>query len=322
MPFSRSLARSYVLSLGARRFDSGVVFALACSAVLAAVAGCDGGRPAPRPVQQPAVNVQPVQPLPAQPVSVQPGRVVGLATTPTGKHELTGLLTVDGTLRMSVYGSAAASFDLGGSVQFVGNVQLGAREVSGSGVVIGQACSAAAANRFCNVATPSAIKLTALDAIDSAVAGELRIASAAGDEVWPLEIGYWGGRPHLDAGSSLQTLQGTYEELVAEFAEGGGVLITVDSGGRIFFQSPITSCIGNGTLSVDGDAAANLYDVALTIAGCAAPYAALNNEFTGLSTFEPTTPWDYGLNIHKMWLSTSAAAASPAALMLWAGPTY
>jgi hypothetical protein len=308
----------YVLTLGARRPGDGGVFTLACSAVLAALAGCDGGgRPAQRPVQQPPVNVQPIQP-----VHVQPGRIVGLATTPTGKHELTGLLTVDGTLRMSVYGSAAMSFDLDGSVQFVGNVQLGAPDASGSGVVIGQACSAAAANRFCNAATPSAIRLTALDGIDNAVAGELRIAVAAGDEVWPLEIGYWGGRPHLDPASSLQTLQGTYEELVAEFADGGGVLITVDSVGRLFFQSPITGCIGNGTLSVDGDAAANLYDVALTIAGCAAPYVALNNEFTGLSTFEPTAPWDYGLNVHKMWLSTSATAASPAALMLWAGPTY
>ena len=85
----------------------------------------------------------------------------------------------------------------------------------------------------------------------------------------------------------------------------------------MFFQSAETGCTGNGTI-VHHESAEDLYDVTLTIAGCNNPFAYLNADFEGLSTPGSMTPWDYDGSVHRMWLSTRAGSAFPAAVTLWA----
>jgi hypothetical protein len=245
---------------------------------------------------------------------VSVGHLIGLASTGTGARSVSGLLMSDGALRLHVSGPTHREFQSPGSVQFVGTIELGGSTASGSGVVIGQGC--ATPGRFCGKAVPSEITLTAPATSFLRPTGELRIAVDGDEEVWTLDLGYWGPAGSFGGGSPIFTMQGSYA-----LAHDPTAIVTVDAAGRLFFQSASSGCIGNGVIELHGDLAINLYDVTLTVAGCNEEHAGSNADYTGIATVEAAVPWDYFGFGFKMWLSTPPDAALPAALTLWLPPT-
>lgn len=278
--------------------------------VCAAAAGCDGGGTSGSAL--PPGAVPPASTATPQ-ARVLPGRMVGLASIGAATRAVSGLLTSDGVLRLHVSGPTQRDFDSPGSVQFVGAIELGHNSASGTGVMIGQGCSVP--GRFCGKAAPSEITLTVTAADPLRPTGVLLAAVDGGEEVWTLDLGYWGGTASFDGGWPIQTMQGLYE-----LAHDPAAVMTVDAAGRLFFQSAASGCIGNGVIEQRRDGARNLYDVALTVAGCSAEHASSNADYTGIATVEAHAPWDYFGFGFRMWLSTPPDAGAPAALTLWLPP--
>jgi hypothetical protein len=123
---------------------------------------------------------------------------------------------------------------------------------------------------------------------------------------------YWGGFRYFYNPFGLAELRGLYTEQLAEFAPNADVVINVDSMGHWFFQDATTGCTGNGAFAPVADGT-SVFTVELTIAGCDATHATLNTEFAGLATYEPAVPWEYANFGPRMWLSTRAGSAAPAA---------
>ena len=96
---------------------------------------------------------------------------------------------------------------------------------------------------------------------------------------------------------------GLFREELAQFAQAGDVIATIDSAGRLFFQSPDSGCTGNGTLAPHADGRFYVFDVNLLIESCDTRYAFLNGEFEGLATESQGGYWDYD-NWLIMFLST------------------
>ena len=253
--------------------------------------------------------------------AVLPGHLTGEVAIDDGIYGISGLLTAEGAFRLNIAEwSGGPPVSDSGVGQLVGSFTLAGRAALGTGVLIGEGCGLASAGRFCGKDTAIRIELTKTGStIDEGSSGVIRVATANGEEIWPLHIGYWGGRAGFDPAFALADLQGLYELHQAEFAQSGSVMMSVDSEGRLFFQSAQTGCTGNGAISRHLDRAANLYDVQLKIEDCNDSFGYLNTDFEGLSTLESMTPWDYDFSVQRMWVSTTAGAASPAAITVWAG---
>jgi hypothetical protein len=254
--------------------------------------------------------------------AVLPGHLVGSVTIDNTVYGISGLLTAEGAFRLDVGepSSGAPGYD-SGLGQLVGTLVTAGSGASGTGVLIGAGCALASAGRFCGEATPVRIELTKTGSyVDEGSSGVMRVAAAGGEEIWPLHLGYWGGRAGFDAGYSLGYLHGLYALHQAEFALSESVILSIGGQTQLFFQSAHTGCTGNGAISRHHDGVLNVYDVTLRIEGCNGSFAYLNTDFEGLSTLESLTPWDYDYSVQRMWLSTAPGAASPAAITLWAGP--
>jgi hypothetical protein len=94
--------------------------------------------------------------------------------------------------------------------------------------------------------------------------------------------------------STSLTYSQTYERssgfsVIAGFYDDDTAVMTVDAGGRIFEQNPVTGCVINGQVSVlDPDV--NVYEVALDYANCFGDSAELNGAaFTGLATLDDSS---------------------------------
>jgi hypothetical protein len=247
-----------------------------------------------------------------------PGHIGASIDTPEGRREAHALLVHDGAFRMHVHGVGRATLDPTGSLELVGSLAMNGSHASGSGVAIGAGCGLPGPNRFCAETATWDVTLDMKGAfVDNGAVGELVVTSATGVEHWPIETGYWGGRPGFGPEFSVN---GLYRERLAEFAQADDVLIDVGSDGRFFFQSAHSGCIGNGLMRPYRDALGlthgNVYIVELALDGCAAPWSHLNRKFEGLATNEDWTPWDYSSSLHKMWLSTLPDVSPAAALML------
>ena len=99
----------------------------------------------------------------------------------------------------------------------------------------------------------------------------------------------------------------------------GDATLSLDGDGQLFFQSPGSGCTGNGTLSTHSAEILNIYDVAVSIAGCSEPFAILNGEFEGLATGEMRAFGDFEFEGWEHWLMawlTSSDASAPAAVTL------
>jgi hypothetical protein len=101
------------------------------------------------------------------------------------------------------------------------------------------------------------------------------------------------------------------------FAQAGDVMTTIDGAGQLFFQGPVSGCVGNGALTPHGEL--QVFDVSLSIENCAGAYAYLNGQFAGLATETQTGYWDYDYSL-MMFLSTVDGSASTAAVTMYASP--
>jgi hypothetical protein len=100
-------------------------------------------------------------------------------------------------------------------------------------------------------------------------------------------------------------------ERLAPFAATGEPVITIDAGGRLFFQSPMSGCIGNGALVPHGHH--YVFAVDLVIEGCDNAHAYLNGRFEGFATESQSGAWDYDAWL-VMWLATLDGSHSRVAL--------
>ena len=115
--------------------------------------------------------------------------------------------------------------------------------------------------------------------------------------------------------ATLEFASGQYTETLAEAAR--DAVINLDSGGRFFFQSPQSGCVGNGTLVPHADGIFNVYDVALLVENCASGHEESNGEFEGLATRTVGGGWDYWGDWLVLWLSTPETAPVPQAFVMW-----
>ena len=187
-------------------------------------------------------------------------------------------------------------------------------------MVFGQQCGASDPSRFCAEIGHANISI-AVPTADTfgAIQGNILVTTSAGTETWSLNMGSFSNY-YLDLPATQGGLMGDYQEGLADFALSGDTIISIDAGGVLSFQSASSGCTGNGQIRPHLNGAVNVYDVALTISGCNAPYNYLNSTFGGLATTSPSSEWDYDTNL-RMWLSQQdpdVSGASPPALTTWA----
>ena len=283
----------------------------------AGLAGCGGSSSTS---SEPSPPAAPSPPTSAPPGESGDGRFVGTVTI--GSTSLFGdaLLTVDGSLRLYVGGpyesTGALQLDKpDGSAQFVGEVSAQGQQVSGSGMVIGQGCVLPASDRFCDEPAPAEVRLTVRS---GEARGEIEVTTAKGVETWTLNLKAWSNYYGLPA--RRDDLSGQFQEDLAEFAQDGDTILSIDDAGTALLpRSAGSGCTGNGIVSPHLDGNVNVYKVALTIASCDAPYTHLNGEFEGLATTTPGSYWDYDMFL-RVWLSTSDPSAPPEAITMLAAP--
>lgn len=233
-------------------------------------------------------------PEPWYPTGLDPlqGYFEGFVTTGGSVRFTDGLVTADGLAHLHISGSPADSYELRGAVQLIGRVVGDANRLEGSGTVVGEACGQLQ-GRFCTETATAEISLTLTpDRTDGLVVGEIKIATSAGDETWSIELRYPERRfrecrePCYLGDASIAYAARVYYSERAEFGRGVETTLSVDTGGRLFFQGPTSGCIGNGALSPHLDGAMNVFDVTMIIEGCKGENEYLNGELEGLANME------------------------------------
>jgi hypothetical protein len=253
------------------------------------------------------------------------GRYWGIVTIDGVDYFGDALLTVDGAIRLYVGGADGAIDALSGvlettrppsSAQLVGTFYVQEGLALGSGVIIGQGCATATPIRFCGDTASAEISLRVDPEI---VQGEIQVTTRAGEETWLLDLGDQSNYYVLSA--DPQYLAGQYQEALAEFNVGADMIISVDSDGRLFFQSAPSSCVANGTLAPHPDGSFNVYDVELTLESCTGAYAYLNGAYEGFATTTPSSYWNYDFLL-RAWLSKPDGASPAAAVTLLGFAVY
>lgn len=226
------------------------------------------------------------------------------------------VVTQDGALRLYIGGP----YDDGGelqivrpesSQQFVGIIQMRDGQWSGTGVIIGQECAIHPANRFCTQAAPAqfnaAVSLVSGESVTANLQGQIQIVTSGNTETWSLDLGLWGDNGPLEPGQ--------FQEVLAEFASNSDVIVSLDGGGKLFFQSSGSGCVGNGTWAPHSAGPADIYDVTLMMESCSGAYAYLNGSYGGLALSTPDSVWDYDSEL-RIWVSKDPENASPAGLTM------
>lgn len=289
--------------------------ALLLAQLLCACGGGSGGGPTPVTVPSRAT-------VPPAVTQAWTGHYVGTVTIAGVAYFGDAVFSEDGLVRLYVGGP----YDNDGvlqltrptsSEQFVGTIKMStikmnAGQGSGSGLIFGQECGIDAANRFCG--QPASAEITAAvqlnnDGSGSAgMQGGIKVTTSSGAETWPLNLGLWSG-PAL----ATAAVSGQYQEVLAEFASGGAVIMNVDRSGNLTFQSAGSGCVGNGALTPHLGGADGVYDVALTLENCNGAYTYLNGRYDGLALYTASSYWDYD-SLLRMWLSNPTGETPPAAL--------
>lgn len=299
----------------------GVAAAFLSACVLA---GCGGGSGDAPTLPDP----DPPLPPPAAAV-IQHGHYRGLSTIDGQSYHAEAVLTVDGDFRLFVGGPVngnsgpESGAGLTGpllnpldSMQFSGRVALSGTRATGTGLVTGEACAAAAEGRFCGQSAAAEVGLNGVaDGDRTALAGEVRTESGAGDETWLLDLSAWS--IYYRSNASLTGIGSAFSERLAQFAKGDDVILSFDGAGRLFFQGPATGCTGNGVFTPHLDGHFFVFDVDLLIENCNTDYDVLNSRFTGLATHTQNGYWDYDTWL-AVFLSAPSDAESPVALTMYA----
>ena len=265
---------------------------------LLTLAGCGGGGSPGTPTSNPSP--------PPQEQSVDDGRYVGT-------------VTIDG---VNYFGDAliAATWEthvyIGGPYTDNGTIQLASPEGSidfvspartplgnaASGEVIGregEECGQpeSPSARWCGRGSSAQISVEPTAGSDaSAVHGQI----TRHGETWSFDLTPWNN--FYDLPARLSDLAGQYTEEVAPFARPGMVL-TIDAGGRAFFQAPAYLCTGNGTFAPLGNGESNVYTVEMSISNRDYPYSQANGDYRGLATLSPSDYWGDDANL-RVWLAS------------------
>jgi len=261
-------------------------------------------------------GVDPPPPPPDIPpgVSVSDGRYVGTVTIDDVDYFGDAIFAANGETHIYIGGP----YDDGGNIQLTsaeGSIHFvsPARSPSGStlsGAVIGAegACGEAGSpsNRWCGRASSASV---GAEPIAGSENGSIHGAITSPDETWTFDLTPWSN--YYDLPADLSALAGQYDEVVAPFAVNGMVL-TIDSDGRAFFQNPF-SCTGNGTFAPLGDGEFNVFTVEMSISYCDYPYAQYNGEYEGLATISASDYWAYDANV-RIWLESFSPDLSAVAL--------
>ena len=259
-------------------------------------------------------------PVPPVPTQAWTGHYVGAVKIAGVAYFGDAVFTQDGEVRLYVGGPYDNAGELQltrpeSSEQFVGTVEMGDGQVSGSGLIMGQECAINAAGRFCGQPAPAEISATVrlnTDGSGSAILqGEIRVTSSGDTETWPLNLQLWSD-PVLATSAAAA---GQYQEVLAEFASAGEVIMNIDRSGKLFFQSANSACVGNGALVPHLGGAADTYDVTLMMQNCTGAYAYLNGQYDGLALYTASSYWDYDSQL-RMWLSKPTGETPPAALTM------
>lgn len=289
-----------------------------------ALAGChdDSHRPAetgaPLPgTEAPAQDLNPPVTSPAfYPSSLEPlqGYFAGDVTIGDVDYFADALITADGLVRISV---ADSSRDARAEpVQFIGHVVADASQASGTGMIVGQGCTIPS-SRFCSESVSAGINITLTT--DDWLSGEILVEMSDGNEAWQLNMTW--PEPRYTAYGYLEPAtvgwaEGPYYVERAEFAvDHWDTLISIDGAGQLFFQSPNSGCVGNGTVAPHLDGAFNVYDVTLTMENCGGAYAYLNGDFEGLVTIVVSCP-DEDCTLLTIYLASVEGAASRTAIKI------
>jgi hypothetical protein len=252
------------------------------------------------------------------------GHYVGSVTIAGAAYFGDAVVTQDGAIRLYIGGSYAGS--LGGqnieagrpesSEQFVGTLQIRGGQWSGSGLIFGQECAIHPANRFCGQPAPAEFTANASvtdAAIEASLQGEIQVVTSDGTETWSLNMGLWS---FYVGDAPIPLPSGQFTELIAEFASSSDVVVNVDSSGGLFFQSPGSGCVGNGTSTPHAAGPIGISDVTLLMESCSGAYAYLNGTYTGLALVSPSNIWQYD-SLLQIWLSKGSADGSPAGLTMF-----
>lgn len=277
-------------------------FLVVVAAISQALGGCDdssgGGNPsAAPPVTPPPSSGPPVVSIPAT-HGYFAGGIEGVYAE--------ALLTVDGLIRIFVDGIPGAS-DTPGSRQFVGHLEFADGEAHGNGMIYTQGCDRRSESTVaCGGVLPADITITA--ATRNELLGELMLA---GGDVWSFSMA-WPTATYLEP-ATFEFASGQYSDSKADAAI--SAVISVDGTGRIFFQSPESGCVGNGSLAPHGDGMFNVYDVTMVIDSCAIGHEANNGHFEGFAT--RTIGDDFWGDWLVVWASTVDSALVPQAFVMW-----
>jgi len=305
----RALGRPRAMRPLMVRFLPGLLFAYA-------LAGCGGGEN----TGSRSAALPPPAALPRPAAEGWHGHFIGTVTIGDRARYGDALLTVDGLIRLYIGGPYVSDGTVDqskpeSSAQFTGSIEVDGDQATGSGVIIGQGCAVPDTAGFCGETAFAEVRIAfAGPGLESGeIAGEIQVRTNDGDETWSLELTSWSNFYTLPA--TLGSVAGQYQEELAEFAQ-DDVLINVDSGGQLFFQSAHSGCTGNGSVAPHLDGEFNVYDVTLTIDGCDATYAHLIGEYDGLATQSPGAYWDYDSWL-RIWLSTRDGTPSQAGVTTW-----
>jgi hypothetical protein len=259
--------------------------------------------------------------------TIKHGHYRGLAAIDGQSYHAEAVLTVDGEFRLFVGGAVSGNVVTGAgltgtllnpeeSMQFSGRLALAGIDGSGAGLVTGEVCAAPNDGRFCGESVFAEVSLNGLaDGHLTKLAGEIRTATSAGDEIWLLDLSAWS--LYYRSPAIPENLGSPYSEKLAQFAKGDEIIISFDGAGRMFFQGPATGCTGNGVLTPHLDGESFVFDVDLIIENCNAAYDILNGRFTGLATQTQNGYWSYDTWL-AVFLSTPDEVESPVALTMYA----
>jgi hypothetical protein len=231
------------------------------------------------------------------------------------------ILTNDGRIRIHISDSYSAgsgvipnSWDR--SAQFVGRLFVRDGVVRGSGRLLGEGCALPSPIRFCGAPAKASLELQPGEQPGfDRLLGIMKVKSAAGVEIWQVVLDPW--RLYYKYVVSPRMLEGLYSETTAEFARAGETILDVNTHGRVFFQSPVNNCVGNGTMTPRADV--GVVDVEMRIENCQGRFAYLNGRYRGFSTFSQSDYWGYD-SVLRTWLAKPTSAAEPAAITMWSIP--
>ena len=276
-----------------------------------------------------AVPLPDPPPPPPVAATIKHGHYRGLAAIDGQSYHAEAVLTVDGEFRLfvggAVYGNSGPVTGAGltgtllnpeESMQFSGRLALAGIDGSGAGLVTGEACATPSDGRFCGESVFAEVRLNGLaDGHLTKLAGEIRTATSAGDEIWLLDLSAWS--LYYRSPAIPENIGSPYSERLALFAKGDEIIISFDGAGRMFFQGPATGCTGNGVLTPHLDGESFVFDVDLIIENCNAAYDILNSRFTGLATQTQNGYWSYDTWL-VVFLATPDEVESPVALTMYA----